>query len=125
MSGTALGTKDTALTIGQNILSRLAAFPIIILVAMVIITLQKHQLEFQGRPILSPEAAGPNLEERLQSFSSHLHLSGLRFSKMKWMGESSVSTRQQEGRAGGWCLNEPSVLCAAVMMIIVNCSYHY
>lgn len=99
--GTALGTKDTALTIGQNILSLIAAIPIIILVAMVITTLQKHQLEFQGRPILSPEAAGPNLEERLQSFSSHLHLSGLRFSKMKWMGESSVSTRQQEGRAGG------------------------
>ena len=40
--GTALGTKDTALTIGQNILSLVAAFPIIILVAMVIITSQKH-----------------------------------------------------------------------------------
>ena len=51
--GTALGTKDTALTTGQNILSLLVAFPVIILVPWLLL-LQKHQLEFQGRPILSP-----------------------------------------------------------------------
>ena len=56
MPGTALGTKDTALTIGQNILSLVAAFPIIILVAMVIITLPEASRSinwnFRGDPSL-------------------------------------------------------------------------
>lgn len=59
--GTALGTKDTALTTGQNILSLLAAFPVIILVPWLLL-LQKHQLEFQGTPILSPRREGTEFQ---------------------------------------------------------------
>lgn len=76
--GTALGTKDTTLTIGQNILSLLAAFPIIILVPWLLLYYRSINWNFRGDTSLA-------LGERAKSFSSQLHLSGLRFSMMKWM----------------------------------------
>lgn len=76
--GTALGTKDAALTTGQNILSLLAAFPIIILVPWLLLYYRSINWNFRGDTSLA-------LGEREQSFSSQLHLSGLRFSMMKWM----------------------------------------
>ena len=59
MPGTALGTKETA---RQNILPLCAPFSIIVVVAMVIIILQKHKLEFQCRHILSPSQQVPTWE---------------------------------------------------------------
>ena len=45
---------------------------------------------------------------------------------MEWMCESSLSTRQQEGRAGGMVSQQAfHAVCCAGMVIIVNCLYHY